>query len=145
MNIKTIPPEQTYPVRHNILRPNQTIEDCHFPGDHEPDTFHLGAFIGEELISIASFYKEKHPDLDGLVHNRLRGMATLENFRKEKAGSSLLARGEEILKQRKCDLWWCNARTGVAGYYKKIGLQENGEVFELPGIGPHIVMYKKLL
>ncbi len=144
LDIKVIQAEQTYEIRHKVLRPNQTLEDCQFPGDHDHGTFHLGAYKGDKLISIASFYQENHPDIEGNVQFRLRGMATLEEYRKEKAGSRLLISAEDMLKKQHTDSWWCNARVGVADYYKKLGLREHGEVFDLPPIGPHIVMYKTL-
>lgn len=145
LQIKEISPEETYGIRHKVLRPQQTIEDCKFEGDQSKGSFHLGAYLDQKLVSIASFYIERHPEIDGVLQYRLRGMATLEEYRKEKAGSSLLKRAEEIMLDHGADAWWCNARTGVAGYYKKQGLKENGEIFDLPPIGPHIVMYKNLV
>lgn len=33
--VKLINPEMTYSLRHRILRPNQSIEDCMYSTDHE--------------------------------------------------------------------------------------------------------------
>ncbi|TCP29723.1 acetyltransferase (GNAT) family protein [Scopulibacillus darangshiensis] len=144
MEIKYIKPKDTYKLRHKILRPNQTIEDCKFEGDMDEHSFHLGAYFNGQLISIASFYREKNPTLNGAMQYRLRGMATDGEYRKQKAGSSLIASAEEILKEKGADLWWCNARTKVSPYYKKLGLSEHGEVFDIHPIGPHKLMYKKI-
>ncbi|KJE31387.1 putative yitI [Bacillus licheniformis] len=32
----------------------------------------------------------------------------------------------------------------MSGYYEKLGFSEQGEVYDIPPIGPHILMYKKL-
>lgn len=144
IQVKPINPEDTYPIRHKILRPNQLIEACQYDTDHKKDSFHLGAFLNGKLISIASFYKEQNLYFDAELQYRLRGMATLEEYRNQKAGSSLIQYAETLLKERKVGLWWCNARTSVSNYYKKQGLQEHGEVFEIDSIGPHKLMYKKI-
>ena len=144
LEIRKINPEDTYLIRHKVLRPNQSIEACKYENDHQKDSFHLGAFFRETLISIASFHKEKHSCFDEEFQYRLRGMATLQDHRKLKAGSSILLHGEEILKKKNVQLWWCNARISVSDYYKKLGLHEFGEVFTIEPIGPHKLMYKKI-
>ncbi|PLT30484.1 GNAT family N-acetyltransferase [Peribacillus deserti] len=144
MEVKLIRSEDTFSIRHKVLRPNQTIEECKFPNDEAEHTFHLGVFLDNELISIASFYKEKHAGLNDPHQFRLRGMATLPEYRNRQAGSLLIKTAEQVLHNKDADVWWCNARTSASGYYKKLGLKERGGLFEIPGIGPHIVMYKRL-
>jgi hypothetical protein len=53
--VKLITPEMTYSLRHSILRPNQSIEDCKYETDYEEGAFHVGAFYQGKLISIGSF------------------------------------------------------------------------------------------
>ncbi|WP_044640789.1 GNAT family N-acetyltransferase [Risungbinella massiliensis] len=144
LKIKTITPEDTYPIRHKVLRPNQPIETCQYDTDHQKDSFHLGAFLDGKLISIASFYCETNDCFNTDLQYRLRGMATLEEYRNQKAGSSLIQYAETLLKKRGAQLWWCNARTSVSNYYQKLGLSEHGKVFEINPIGPHKLMYKKI-
>ncbi|MCP3740899.1 GNAT family N-acetyltransferase [Rossellomorea sp. BNER] len=144
MDIKIIRPEDTYEMRQAILRPNQTIEECQYPGDHEEKNFHLGAYYKGKLVSIASFYKEKHADFNEEKQFRLRGMATLTEFRGQNAGSELILFAEKLMKKQLVGLWWCNARITVSEYYKKLQLQEKGETFTIEHIGPHKLMYKKL-
>ncbi len=144
MTITFIEPEETYELRHKILRPNQTIEDCKYPADSLTDTIHLGAFVDGSLISVASFFKETHADLDEKVHYRLRGMATMVSHRGQQAGSSLIQFAEDYLKKKQVTYWWCNARTSVLGYYERFGMRVLGEVFDIPPIGPHVLMVKSL-
>ncbi len=70
-------------------------------------------------------------------------MATLPNFRNKRAGSSLIQKAEQILKERKANILWCNGRITVTDYYKRLGFQEHGEIFEIEPIGLHKVLYKK--
>lgn len=67
---------------------------------------------------------------------RLRGMATLEEYRKQKAGNFLIRFAENILQKEGANLWRCNSRTSVSEYYKKLGLFEKENVFDIPAIGP---------
>lgn len=87
-----------------------------------------------------------HPDLQAGMHYRLRGMATLPEFRNNHAGSSLIQKAEQILQERQANILWCNGRVTVANYYKRLGFQEHGEIFEIEPIGLHkyyIKGYKK--
>ncbi|MDM5187154.1 GNAT family N-acetyltransferase [Bacillus sp. DX4.1] len=144
IEIQLIDASQTYKLRKTILRPKQSIEDCKYSSDYEKNSFHLGAFLHNELISIASFSHESHPSLQGDHHYRLRGMATVPAFQKQCVGSSLIHSAEEILQKCQAQILWCNARITVTDYYSRLGFQGYGEIFDLPPIGPHKVMYKSL-
>ncbi len=63
ITVQYIDASETHLLRQAVLRPNQSLGDCKYSSDYEKDTFHLGAFINDELISIASFSKEIYPDL----------------------------------------------------------------------------------
>lgn len=137
-------PRHTYYAKRCCVPISPSLADCKYSSDYEKDTFHLGAFINDELISIASFSKEIYPDLQKGIHYRLRGMATLPNFRNKRAGSSLIQKAEQILKERKANILWCNGRITVTDYYKRLDFQEHGEIFEIEPIGLHKVLYKKI-
>ena len=62
LEVRKINPEMTYSLRHSVLRPHQTVEDCKYDTDHQDNAFHVGAFYHGKLISVASFCVEKHPD-----------------------------------------------------------------------------------
>jgi GNAT superfamily N-acetyltransferase len=144
LEIRNIEPEMTYGLRHSVLRPHQTVEDCKYETDHEDDAFHVGAFYHGRLISIASFCVEKNPDFSIERQYRLRAMATLEEFRKLGAGRAVVNHAENLIKKQGIDFLWCKGRTTVQEYYNKLGFKKHGEVFDYPPIGPHIMMYKKL-
>ncbi|AXC52381.1 N-acetyltransferase [Bacillus subtilis] len=144
LEVKTISAEDTYEIRHRILRPHQSIEQCKYEEDHAKGSFHLGAFFEGKLISIASFSPQNQPLITESPAYRLRGMATLEGYRDQKGGSTLIKHAEEKLAKNGVQAVWCNARSHVKGYYSKLGWEVLGEPFEIPGIGTHIIMYKKL-
>ena len=71
-------------------------------------------------------------------------MATLPEFRNNHAGSSLIQNAEQILQERQANMLWCNGRITVTDYYKRLGFQEHGEIFEIEPIGLHKVLYKDI-
>ncbi|QCR32567.1 GNAT family N-acetyltransferase [Lysinibacillus sp. SGAir0095] len=144
LEVKLIEAEDTYSLRHRILRPHMEIKDCMYDTDHGEGAFHVGAFVQNQLISIASFNIEKYYDFPHENQYRLRGMATRNDFRKQGAGREIIRFAEKLIKANDTNLLWCNARTTVQDYYLKIGFQAHGEAFDYPPIGPHIVMYKKI-
>lgn len=128
-----------------ILRPNaKSSKEVEFLGDDEEQTFHLGAFIDNKLVSVASFYYERHPDFPDENQFRLRGMATLEDYRHKGLSSALLKMAFPIIKNNFCTLVWCNARSSAIGFYQKLGFEKKGEEFEVSGVGPHYLMFKHI-
>ena len=144
MEILRVNATETYPIRHQMLRSNFPYEECYFPGDDNEQTFHLGVRIDNKFVSIASFYYEKHSELPGDHHYRLRGMSTLPLYQKRGLSHALLETAFPIIGQNMCTLLWCNARSSAVGFYEKLGLNRTGEEFSIPGIGPHFLMYKDL-
>ncbi|MTI46386.1 MAG: GNAT family N-acetyltransferase [Firmicutes bacterium] len=142
--VKNIEPEMTYNIRHSILRPHQSFEDCKYDTDFKKNTFHVGAFYQGRLISIASFCERKNIDFTSEKQYQLRAMATLEEYRKLGAGRAVVNYAESFLQREKIEILWCKGRTNVQKYYKRLGFITHGEVFDYPPIGPHIVMYKKI-
>lgn len=142
--VRKIDLEMTYCLRHGILRPHQTIEECKSDTDYDDSTFHVGAFFLGELVSIASFCIEKHPDFFYERQYRLRAMATREDSRQLGAGRSVVSYAESLIKERCIDFLWCKGRTNVQEFYRKLGFKEHGEAFDYPPIGMHIIMYKEL-
>lgn len=145
LKVLRISPEDTLEIRHRVLRPYlDKKEDCVFPGDDSGQTFHLGGFLDSKLASIASFYFESNPAFEQPYQFRLRGMATLPDYQGKGLSSELLNMGFPIVKQNMCELVWCNARKGAIGFYEKVGFEKVGDFFDIPEIGPHLLMVKYL-
>ncbi|WBL14901.1 GNAT family N-acetyltransferase [Sutcliffiella sp. NC1] len=144
LEVKEVKAEETYPLRHSILRPHQRFEDCIYDTDQDEGVFHVGAFYDGKLVTVASFYPEELPDVTAALPYRLRAMATVPEYRKLGAGRAVVTYAENKLKQQGVDLLWCKGRTSVEEYYVRLGFHAHGDVFDYPPIGPHIVMMKKL-
>jgi predicted GNAT family N-acyltransferase len=145
LEVRRISPSDTLPLRQIILHPNLPIDSCQYPGDQDDQTFHLGAFEKGKLVSIASFYFERHPQFDDPYQFRLRGMATSLKFQNKGLSQALLNRGFPIVKQNQCTLVWCFARKNAVGFYQKVGFEICGDYFENKDEGQQILMLKSLI
>ncbi len=143
MLVKFIKAADTYPLRLKVLRPGGVEEDCHFANDRLEGAFHHGVHVGDERISVASFYPEKQHTLNGWKQYRLRGMATEPEHQGKGAGKRLMTFAIEHIKAQRADMIWCNARVIAIPFYEKMGFEIKGDQFEIPGIGPHFLMTLK--
>lgn len=140
MIVREIESEDTLNIRNLILRPGKAVSECRFHGDEDDHTFHLGAFVKRQLVSIASFYLEKNEKFSDTTQYRLRGMATLDDFRRKGYSASLIQTGIPTIKSNQASLIWCNARTNAVGFYEKIGFEKCSEEFTIKDVGPHYLM-----
>jgi GNAT superfamily N-acetyltransferase len=135
--IKEISASETLPLRSAVLRNNLPYQECIFPTDNSG--FHLGAFKGAELVSIATFFPEDYAGM-GIGGYRLRGMATLSAEQGKGYGAVLIKFALEKLILTGASYLWCNARASAVGFYQKLGFEIISDKFDVPGIGPHYNM-----
>ena len=142
IQIKNIPVEKTYAVRHSVLRPHQSINDCQYDGDTDELTKHFGAYLEDELIGIVSIYKSRIKHIDDKNCWQIRAMATVENIRKNGYASRLLKVAETYALKTGANYIWCNARISAMEFYKKHNYKIHGNEFNVEDIGPHYIMIK---
>ncbi len=135
--IVSISAAETRPIRGAVLRPGQPAERLIYPDDN--NALHLGAIIDDQLVAVASFYQQPIPDTTAQAW-RIRGMATLPENRGNGLGRRLVEAGLKQAQRIQQGPAWCNARTTAAGYYQRLGFQQLGDTFDIPDIGPHVVM-----
>ena len=146
MTIKSITAIETFTVRNPVLRPGRPIESCCFDLDNHPSSIHLGMEFKGEIIAVLSSIPLECDNFPGHISMRLRGIATLPKFQKKGLGSQLMMEIEKrLLKLKKIKLLWLNARISAKTFYYNLGYKAVGETFNVPGIGMHQRMYKKLL
>ena len=139
-HIRRIDAAETRPLRHAILRPNQPFEATVYPLDDQPESGHFGAFLENRLVGVASVFHEARPGDGDPRAWRLRGMATYEEHRGQGIGSALMQACLGHIRNHGGATLWFNARTTAAGFYRRFGFIVQGEVFDIEGIGPHVVM-----
>jgi len=144
MDIKVVAAKDIRPLRNLVLRPNLPIETTYYDLDNDIETFHLASIMDNTIISIGTFYPENDIELQTKNGYRLRGMATHPKFRRKSAATKLMKESFVLLKEKKCDILWCNARLVAVEFYKSLGFKITGKIFDIPSIGPHYKMYKSV-
>jgi GNAT superfamily N-acetyltransferase len=142
------------PLRSLVLRPGQPPEALVYEHDDHPLTLHAAAFEGDEIVGIATVYPEIPPQAQrGQIPDsaygagasfRLRGMASHPRVRGRGAGRAVLERCFEHIRAHDAAYLWCNARLGALGFYEGMGFETVGDEFDIPGIGPHYVMWRRV-
>jgi len=141
--VKYISAEDTLPLRSRVLRSGKPVKECIFPTDHIEGAFHLGGLTAGQLVVIASFFPDNHPDF-GEGGFKLRGMATDPDFSGRGYGAELIKFAVKELRSAKGSYIWCNARSSAVVFYQKLGFELISAEFEIPGVGPHFNMIKQL-
>jgi len=142
--IKFITVEELLPIRNEVLREGKlTLDECIFPTDRIEGAFHLGYYQNDELACVASFHPQNYEGFEGKAY-QLRGMATTEKYRGKGLGNQLVNFALVYLRGQKANYVWCNARKKAAAFYHNAGFEIISPEFEVPGIGPHYVMYVKI-
>jgi ribosomal protein S18 acetylase RimI-like enzyme len=120
MEIRSIPWEQTIPLRQSVLWPSKSPEYCHVDGDIEG--LHFGAYNNGILVCVASVY---------LTQNKaqLRKFATNPHYQHQGIGSKMLAFIIQSLKGLQVQYLWCDARESAIEFYKRFGMQTFSERF----------------
>jgi ribosomal protein S18 acetylase RimI-like enzyme len=137
MRIVPVAPATTRPLRQSVLRPHESLEEL---ASHEqPGAFAVGAFDGEQLVAVGFIGLDGDPG-----EWRVRGMATAPEYRGRGAGTAILAALLDHAASQGATRVWCNARTPAASLYRRAGFEIESEEFEIPGIGPHFVMARRI-
>jgi GNAT superfamily N-acetyltransferase len=137
LSIRRITAQETRPIRHAVLRPGRPVAEAVFGGDDDPRSIHLGAFLGERLLGVASLTRTPYPP-DG--HERdwqLRGLAVVGEARGRGVGGELLERAIDLAAREEGRVLWCNGRTTARTFYERHGMEAQGEEFDRPHTGPH--------
>jgi GNAT superfamily N-acetyltransferase len=166
--VERVPAPETFTLRQRVLRPHQRVDEMAMAGDDDPST---GLFAAKdpatgEVVSTASVRREPPPWIAGAPSAghyppvdappaatraagpggehawRLRGMATAEDRRGQGLGKLVLDAALAHVAAEGGGLLWCSARTGARRFYEREGLVALGKVFEVPVIGPHVLMWK---
>ena len=134
------------PLRHDVLRPGRPVSEAVFDGDDLPGAAHVAAHVATrrtEVLAVGTVHPSPVPwepeRTDGW---RIRGMATLADRRDRGLGRAVLDALLDHVAARGGGLVWCNARTAALSLYARAGFIARGEVFDVPGIGPHVQVWR---
>jgi GNAT superfamily N-acetyltransferase len=119
-------------LRDSVLRPGLPRGKSVYAGDDEPDTLHVGAFLADKVVAVASVCHESPPGENDPVAWRVRGVATLPKYQGQGLAQRLLNRCIAYAVAQGGRRVWCTARLSVAKFYRTCGFAAVGETFVLP-------------
>ena len=131
-------------LRHTELRKGEDFSTTSYLRDDDNETFHMACIKEDKVVACATFYPEFSNKVAAANTYRLRGMATNSHFQRRGYATDLMEESFKELKERDCDMLWCNARLVAVDFYKSMGFKSIGDLFDIPGIGPHYYMCKKM-
>ncbi|MEM7162948.1 MAG: GNAT family N-acetyltransferase [Bacteroidota bacterium] len=126
-----------------VLRPNDPVSFSQYPSDNQNDDFHVGAYIDNVLVGVASYYIEKSERLHYPKQSRLRGLAVLPDYREQGVGTELIANSLDIVRGTGSSVLWSAAYPDVCGFFLKMGFIELPEVYQTE-TGPQKLVYRKI-
>jgi GNAT superfamily N-acetyltransferase len=133
-------------LRDAVLRPNHPSGGSIYPGDESQAALHLGAFVGTKCVAVATVLPEAMPGSEDGGAWRLRGMATIAEFRGCGLGRRLACLCIEHAIEHRGLILWCTARVTTLPFYKSLGLEEFGQPFQLPQFSDNsYVLMRRLL
>jgi ribosomal protein S18 acetylase RimI-like enzyme len=146
MAVRSISVAEARVLRDRVLRPGLPTGRSIYPGDDAPDTLHLGAFVNGRLAAVATLCHESMTGTSDAGEWRLRGMATLKEFRRSGLGKRLAERCVAHAADSQGTLLWCSARMATVPFYRSLGFKEQGENFRLPEYSGevYILMLRRL-
>ncbi len=140
VHVRRVEAAVTRPLRQQILRPHQGLDDLVSPGESAPDATWFAAMCDGEVVGTAGLIPEQSPDKDGIAPLRLRAMATSESQRGRGLGRLLLEAALADARSIGADVVWCSARTSAKNFYSSAGFSETSEVYDVEDLGPHVRM-----
>lgn len=130
--------KECVPLRQEVLHPGRPVEESIYPHDEDERSTHYGICQRGKTLGVISMLHEPRGEI-GEEMWRLRGMAVLPDQQRKGYGSMLMKTIQAIVGKRGSGLW-APVRTDVVDYCQGHGFVEQGDAFDLEGLGPHVLM-----
>lgn len=125
LQIKRITVEDTLPLRRDVLYPHATLDAVKMP--HDEDGLHFGLFEQAQLVGVVSLFLQR-------TSAQFRKLAVMPACQGKGYGNMLMQHLEQLCRQERIPLLWCNARNTAEGFYKKRGYGYSGDHFKKDNI-----------
>ncbi|GAB4024151.1 GNAT family N-acetyltransferase [Spirosoma gilvum] len=120
ISIRSITPEQTYPLRHTVLWPEKPFDYVKVENDSEG--YHFGAFLADDLVAVISLF------IDGETA-RFRKFAARPDCQRRGIGTRLLNHVIAEARRLGATILWCDARLDAADFYRRFGMEAVSDTF----------------
>lgn len=117
--------DEVRPLRMAVLRPGLPVAPSDY--DERPDTRHVAAIVGGEVVGCASVFPS--PYYDEPKAWQLRGMAVSGALQGAGIGAQVLLGAVDVVRDAGAPLLWANARVTALGFYERLGFEVVGEEY----------------
>lgn len=154
LSVRRVPASAVAPLRTHVLRPDWPADRLlALDADALAGTVHVTAERDGAVVGVGTVYAvAPNDDQRGILPDeafapdvgwQLRGMATADAARGQGVGAAVLAECVRAVRDGGGDVLWCHARLAAVRFYEREGLAAVGDVFDIAGIGPHVVMWRR--
>ncbi len=104
-------------LRMAVLRPGFPVAASDY--DERPDTRHIAAYAGGEVVGCASVFPSRYRDEPDAW--QLRGMAVAAGRQGSGIGAKVLLGAIDVVRDAAAPLLWAHARVTALGFYERLG------------------------
>ncbi|MBD2702400.1 GNAT family N-acetyltransferase [Spirosoma sp. BT702] len=130
IDIRPIPFEQTYQLRHKVLWPDKPFDYVKVENDSEG--YHFGAFQNDELVAVISLFvglDDKNSEQQTPKTARFRKFAARPDRQRQGIGTLLLNHVIAEAKRLGATTLWCDARLDAADFYRRFDMEAVSDIF----------------
>ena len=140
LTVHEVTADEILPLRQRVLRPHQQLDELREPDDDAPGSAAFAAVDDAGVVATGPVKRRPPPFPSDDPGWQLGAMAVDPEHRGEGLGSAILDAILRHVDTHGGGLVWCNARVSAQGFYLRHGFEVASAPFELPDIGPHVVM-----
>jgi predicted N-acetyltransferase YhbS len=124
--LRSVPVALVRPLRHRVLRPGWPESAVHTDRDEDPETIHLAAFSGADVVGVVTLFPDAFPG-DARAALRFRWMAVDETRRGTGTGLALMRRAAAVARYGGFEVLWAHGRETALGFYERLGFSVIGD------------------
>lgn len=128
--IRQLSAHEVREVRHTVLQFAESSDASVLPGDDEAATLHLGFFVNQDLVGVASLYREEIAERAGGY--RLRAVAVRQSMQRRGVGTALIKTALSAASGAGAHYIWCTVRSSTIQFYEQFGFHDDGTKIEMP-------------
>jgi len=133
------------PLRIAVLRRGTPAKTAVYEGDEHPDTVHIGARAGGEIVATSTWMRAPWQEAPDAPAVQLRGMAVDDSLQGTGVGRRLIDAGLNHARSVGARFVWAKARDSALEFYVRCGFRVVGDQFTEPASGmPHHLVVMEL-
>jgi GNAT superfamily N-acetyltransferase len=145
IDVRDVDVAEVTDLRTRVLRSHMPGTPARAAADDLPETQHLGAFRGAELVGCVTVFPEEAPGHPGVPAQRFRFMAVEPSAQGTGTGTALMDEVVRRARARGDRLLWAKGRDTALAFYTRLGFAVVGDGFaDTTSLLPHHVVIRSV-